>query len=671
MEIVDSVALVDVIDWRSLEDGQWLTAGAIDACVKYYCQKMLTVDEGMKQKFLYINASLSSALLNKPNDVTADCSLMEYSFNENIIFFPFNVDNTHWVLFICDFSNKRINFCDPLRKNLSGAFIKNWTTFLKVRNMYCQEFIEPRDLQFVFSNMQDVQKDDYNCGIYVVHYIMQTVCGLSKMEFFPDNVRKLVRESLELVFSNDISVGEHFGDSETVVFTKPLDIYDIDFNNNFLFYFSALLDTEWLAIVKNDECSYLFDYNYDSFYKRHDISCDFEVKKSLKINNPSIVYAVGSECSEDDCNAMFLCIVVFSNLKNVDLGVTVITKYFGSSCPHKPITRVNDHEVLHSNIFIDDNLHNFHVLRTGGFDYRLRAQSNYCIKTLTEQYRNLSMYLNRLKSYLEISNTLSEEDFALCFSLIKTDKYYPVVGNVLRCLHCKLITYNSSLISTIGKINKQLEQTDVINILNNQSPNGPNAQCDDIIFNNAKNNTNHFSNLCGSWILTESEVVQTNYLENHDHVKQLFSQKMIEIKNYCVLKYYSSRKNKKVKITNEGKRLASVFYARCKHEDCNNYVFRFLVDPNNTVYTLQLLSTKIGSNHKPGVFHALSLTGLRRQAIKEELSHKTAAMVRRDAILKADPEMLAAGNLSNIYSKNALQMARMKSLLKTIYTGTM
>ncbi|KAL5239358.1 hypothetical protein ACI65C_006768 [Semiaphis heraclei] len=82
----------------------------------------------------------------------------------------------------------------------------------------------------------------------------------------------------------------------------------------------------------------------------------------------------------------------------------------------------------------------------------------------------------------------------------------------------------------------------------------------------------------------------------------------------------------------------------------------------NTIYTLQLLSTKIGSNHKPGVFHATSLTGLRRQAIKEELSHKTAAMVRRDAILKADPEMLAAGNLSNIYSINALQMARNEKL---------
>jgi len=37
-------------------------------------------------------------------------------------------------------------------------------------------------------------------------------------------------------------------------------------------------------------------------------------------------------------------------------------------------------------------------------------------------------------------------------------------------------------------------------------------------------------------------------------------------------------------------------------------------------------------------------------------------MVRRDAILKADLEMLAAGNLRNIYSKNALQMARNEKL---------
>ena len=232
---------------------------------------------------------------------------------------------------------------------------------------------------------------------------MQTICGPSKMEFFPDNMRKSVRESLDPVFTNDI--GEDIGGSEIKAFTKPLDIYDIDFNNNFLIYFSALLDSEWSAIVKNDECSYLFDYNYDSFYKRHEILCNFEEKKKIKINNPSIVYAIGSECLEVDCNAMFLCIVVFSNLKNMDLGVTVITKYFGSYFPHKPLTRDIDNEVLHSNLFLDDNLHNFHVLRTGGFDYRLRAQSNYCIKNLTEQYIKLSMYLNRLKSYLEISNT--------------------------------------------------------------------------------------------------------------------------------------------------------------------------------------------------------------------------------------------------------------------------
>jgi len=71
----------------------------------------------------------------------------------------------------------------------------------------------------------------------------------------------------------------------------------------------------------------------------------------------------------------------------MDLELTVITKYLGSSCPHKPIKYAYDDEILHSNIFIDDNLHNFHVSRTGGVDYRLRAESNYCIKNLTEQYR--------------------------------------------------------------------------------------------------------------------------------------------------------------------------------------------------------------------------------------------------------------------------------------------
>lgn len=89
--------------------------------------------------------------------------------------------------------------------------------------------------------------------------------------------------------------------------------------------------------------------------------------------------------------------------------------------------------------------------------------------------------------------------------------------------------------------------------------------------------------MCRSWVSTEAQVVETNYLGNHEHIKNLLSQKMIEIKNYCVFKYYALRKNKKVKITKEGKRLASVFYARCKHENCNHSVFRFFVDLGNTI----------------------------------------------------------------------------------------
>lgn len=46
----------------------------------------------------------------------------------------------------------------------------------------------------------------------------------------------------------------------------------------------------------------------------------------------------------------------------MDLSVIVIAKYFGDSCPHKPIDRAYNDDVLHSNLFIDKIKHNFHVL---------------------------------------------------------------------------------------------------------------------------------------------------------------------------------------------------------------------------------------------------------------------------------------------------------------------
>lgn len=111
MEIIDSLASFDLVDWRSLDDGQWLTSGAIDACVKLYYNNVLKMEAGMKSKFLYVNASLSSAVLSGPDNVEYECPLLKCTFKDKILFFPFNIDNTHWVLFVCDFSSKTITYC--------------------------------------------------------------------------------------------------------------------------------------------------------------------------------------------------------------------------------------------------------------------------------------------------------------------------------------------------------------------------------------------------------------------------------------------------------------------------------------------------------------------------------------------------------------------------------
>lgn len=94
-----------------------------------------------------------------------------------------------------------------------------------------------------------------------------------------------------------------------------------------------------------------------------------------------------------------------------------------------------------------------------------------------------------------------------------------------------------------------------------------------------------------------------------------------------------------------------VLYAKCKHKDCNIYVFRFLRDTVNK-YSLKIRSMKVGSHH--GVFHGNYLTGFKRSSVQEELCHKTATIVRKNTILKANPEIIKAENLTNVHSVKAI-----------------
>lgn len=81
-----------------------------------------------------------------------------------------------------------------------------------------------------------------------------------------------------------------------------------------------------------------------------------------------------SECCLDNCNAKFACHVVYTNLKNEDRVVTVVSKFTGKSS-HPPIRRAMDDDILRASPEIDTGFHNFHIMRVGGMDYRLRTNS--------------------------------------------------------------------------------------------------------------------------------------------------------------------------------------------------------------------------------------------------------------------------------------------------------
>lgn len=103
--------------------------------------------------------------------------------------------------------------------------------------------------------------------------------------------------------------------------------------------------SEWKAVVDRNECHYLYEYNLDTFLKNLEVYCDLSEKKTLYSTQSFVLYTIMSECCHDNFDAKFVCHVVYSNLKNKDCGVTVVSKFTGKSS-HSPIRRTLDDNIL-------------------------------------------------------------------------------------------------------------------------------------------------------------------------------------------------------------------------------------------------------------------------------------------------------------------------------------
>lgn len=354
-----------------------------------------------------------------------------------------------------------------------------------------------------------------------------------------------------------------------------------------------------------------------------------------------------SECCLDNCNAKFACHVVYTNLKNEDRGVTVVSKFTGKSS-HPPFRRAMDDDILHASPKIDTGFHNFHIMRVGDMDYRLRTNSvKEDIANLNDEYIQFNIICNGIR--LKGSDTVSEEYFNYCYSKLGGRTLSPIVKCIINYIHDNYVIHDDSLCLYGNKKDIFSSQSVCMNDIPSHSTR-----------KNVKRNCN-FAHMYGYLELVESELIPTSYLEDFSRVKSLTTQKMLELKNYCVLSYYSVRKNKMNYIDENDKTTVLVLYAKCKHEYYNKYVFRFLRDTANK-YSLEIRSVKVGSHH--GLFHGIYLTGFKRSSVQEELCHKTPTMVRRDTILKANSEIIKAGNLTNVHSVKALQHARSEILSK-------
>ncbi|XP_065682272.1 uncharacterized protein LOC136095504 [Hydra vulgaris] len=125
---------------------------------------------------------------------------------ENIdqVFIPFNPTNSHWILIHLKVKTEEINVLDPLASNVLLNNISHKKSIAVAKEIYKRKFniLNPN---VISTQSHCLQKDGYNCGVYVCYYALQLcegrvynvayVCDISISYFFFIPKDSLVRKS--------------------------------------------------------------------------------------------------------------------------------------------------------------------------------------------------------------------------------------------------------------------------------------------------------------------------------------------------------------------------------------------------------------------------------------------------------------------------------------------
>lgn len=215
------------------------------------------------------------------------------------MFFPFNIDNSHWVLLVCDISHGKISYWDPLGRPLPTILKNKWILFLKIKNRLCSSnLINLKDIKFVPPcENYELQEDGFNCGIFVDYYVIKLITGKMSSVFLPNNFWKSLKtNTLQLLNTT------HHALESDILSIFP----NFDPTVTYLCQLRALTMSEWTLVMSRDECNFTLDYNIDLFLRKYEMFCEFDTPKPFETKLPPI-FNIKSVCKDVYCSTKFEC----------------------------------------------------------------------------------------------------------------------------------------------------------------------------------------------------------------------------------------------------------------------------------------------------------------------------------------------------------------------------
>lgn len=140
---------------------------------------------------------------------------------------PFLIQNNHFCLVVSDFKESTFLFLDPFGAEIQSTTSKNiFDKFKNFLDAYIKFYSMPNTQNSAkhFTQIHKhhtTQKDDYNCGVYII-YFFQQICAQSSINehFDPDAFRKdllsMILENSDNVSNKCIYCGNMVNDKEII-----------------------------------------------------------------------------------------------------------------------------------------------------------------------------------------------------------------------------------------------------------------------------------------------------------------------------------------------------------------------------------------------------------------------------------------------------------------------